>query len=364
MSRILPKAPSPRPVAWAKAILAISALLLLLSTSVFAAHVLIETPWESRGSASQQRYQYVEDGRDWLAYADLGSFAGDHVSGTWTTNKGLDRMFLTRMGDVDRLLAGGTPTQIIQEWRPGGRDWQQLSVASNHGYIEFEMPASVCPPPTGACTQESRPVVVWLRGDDWVGTPRRSLTLAYYDYQEGDAVGWQGPVGFRHAVLSDELHGLTPWYVGAVVLSALACVVSASAWAWLARRAPRQDEPDAPPFQEVGASEMLRLVRLAELYVATISRYFLLSGAFIVLATGLVMYLALPPLLADAASHYRFTAWYGNAAEITFVSVPLLVAAVAALFWAAQLRDVRRELARWRRFRQGLDEQAAAILAA
>ena len=48
----------------------------------------------------------------------------------------------------------------------------------------------------------------------------------------------------------------------------------------------------------------------------------------------------------------------------TFILPPFFVAAVAFAFWATQLFEVRREMARWRRFSRGLDARAEAILGA
>lgn len=359
MSRLRSTLPRPRAVARAKWVMAVSAALLLVFASLFAAQVL----GEHRRPEIGRGYRYVESGQDWLAFAELHGFQ-DHVAGSWTSMAAPDRVLLTRLADVDRLLAGDDPQDVILEWRPGGQEWRQLPYTSlNRGEVEFDPPGPVCPPPTGGCRPETTVVIVWLRGDDWIGTPRHATTYEEYDYQGDTAVGWDGPVGFRYATMSQGLHDLTWWWVGLAGASALVSTGAGLAWLIASRRAPVEAPAFEAPFRDVGAAEMLRLARLAELYVVTISRYFLISGAFIVLATGLVMYLALPPILRAADLAFRFTEHHAPAASLTFVLAPLFAAAVAIVFWAAQLREARRELARWRRFSRGLDEQAAAILA-
>jgi hypothetical protein len=318
---------------------------MVVTASFFAAMVLSTEDHAARGRAP---YSYVEKRGDLFAYTPLP--ADNHVSAQWFSVAPVDRVLLVRSADADRILAGRPPVAIIQEWRfEGGATW---------GFLEFEVPTISCPPPPDTCVG-SDPVLVWMRGNAWVGTPERSFTHV----QEKDLFTAGKPLYFEHSRMHHSQYVVSKGVIGATLLLALVCMACVAAWGVLARRSPRPRTPSDAPFRSADASDMLRLVRLAELYVTTISRYFLLSGLAIVLATGLVMYLAFPPLLAGHEKHFGLMTSLRAGAFLTLIWTPGFVAAVAALFWATQLREVRQELARWRRFREGLDQQAAAMLA-
>ena len=361
MHPTLLEGPSGRGVRRAKALLIVSTLLLLLTASSFASVLLT---YDSARGPRFLPFRYVEKDGDWMAYATVGGAAdaGDRFAVQWDALQmslvvptypaygNVERVFLTRGEDVDLLLAGQVPRTIFHEWEPA---------APFPSGVDFEHPGVPCAPPD-ACEGEAV-VIVWLHGDAWEGTSRRS----FKGVNEGDNVARaMAPLAVRYGHLNHDIYAISVGCVVVAILSALTAVGSAGAWWLLARRAPSVAGTAGEPLQSADPSEMLRVARLAELYVVTITRYFVLSGAFILFAMGLVMALALPPLLETIWRMFLYFGFLRAGSFYTFVGTPPFVAAVAGLFWVIQLREARRELARWRRFRQGLDEQAAAILAA
>ena len=259
MTRLRPAARSSPTVARARIVLAVSAVLTLVPAGLLGAVLLQEPPWKP---LVPPEVHHVAKGDGYLAYAELQG-AGRHVSGWWTADGGVDRVMMVLWGDVDRLLAGEQPAEILQEWRFGGKEWESPfgPDGSDRGVFELRLPTC----PTGFCTAETGPVLVWLKGDDWIGTPRGDLVASPIDYQGNDAMGGSGPVLFRQSILVDDAIRFLPWLAGAAALLGLVGLGAACVWLVAALRAPRGDSPPEPPFQDVGAAEMLRLVRLAEL---------------------------------------------------------------------------------------------------
>jgi hypothetical protein len=305
----------------------------------------------------------IERDEDYFAHQAV--FAPrQHVAGAWSTlSQGPpDRIVLVRGGEIDRMLQGLPPTEVLQEWLPGTDEWPiYAGQPDESGLIQFDMPAIDCSEPRGGCHSDSIPHVVWLRGRAWVGAEEKELRGTRVEYEDfGRSTSAGGVVHFPATTTRPSAHAATPWLIGAVFVGAGVAIASISAWAILARRAPATARPAPTP---PGAEAMLHFLQVAELYVATIARYFIVSAAVIVVLGIAGMYLMLPGLLAQAEATLSYTA-YKDVAVFTFaLAIPFLVA-VAFAFWFAQYSRVRRELRRWREQTARFEAETARILQA
>lgn len=302
-------------------------------------------------------YRAIERDGDFVAWAPVFGGREETAHVRWSSNATPDRVLLLRQGDVEAVLAG-QDVAPLQEFAATGVFDRGM------GRLSFRVPSPDCPPPTGGCIDASMPVLVWLKGDAWRGAAVADARHHQVQNQGGGAIGWEGPVGYGVSIVNARVGVMGPVWMGvgtaAAVLATLCALTFLVAQVRLLRRAPRRDRLPLPAG--AGTEEMLRVVRLSGLYVETIQRYFLVSAAFIGLATLAVVGLGYPPLLEAAKRQFQFgdamwTAFY-------FLAVPLWTAGIALVFWAAAYLRVRRELREWREAARGFEEDAARILGA
>jgi hypothetical protein len=301
--------------------------------------------------------QSTQQGDGYFVAVEAFGFPGRHVSGHWSTHAGTpDRVLLLSGQDAVRVLAGGEPERVLGEWRPSTAHGELA-----FGEVAFRLPEFRCSGPNGGCNDGDLPTLVWLRGDDWKGTPWRALEGHTMEPQGDSGVGGSGPLLFRGRVGSAFVVAAVPLLCWAAVVAAGSAVVAAAVWGAQARR--RRAPPAPPDAHATGTEQMLRLLHLSELYVATIARYFLVSAAVIVALAALAMYLALPPALEAAEA--AMLDLPGEPLAVTSLALALAIpfaTGVAFVFWAAQYRRVRAEVRRWRAISERMAASEARVL--
>lgn len=308
---------------------------------------------------SSSDVRYVEKDGDYVAWVQ--AFAPRHVVGaSFSTNGTLDRLMLLREGDIGQFLAG-EPILPIEEFGVP---------AIPMGRIAYEPPPSDCPPPTGACRQESAPVLVFVRGTAWRGLDKEgdgrvSQTTQTITLQETISGGTTGPVAFAYAATPLSTARAGEW-TQPLGLSAMGVGLAAATW-WViaairSARAQAAVGIAAPPGTTT--EDMLRLARLVGLYVESIGRSFLVSALAIISAVILLLALALPALMRVAWEAYAYRPDVYAWTFAFFTCVVVYLGLVVAAHWAVSYVRVRRELHHWRALADRVDAEAARIIGA
>ena len=358
MLRSLAPPGPPRNARRARAALLACAVVVVLSVLAAAVPVLTSDP----AAPESFLLHYVERDGDYVAWGDASHVAWRHVAVSWMANGSVERVLLLRQGDVARLVAGEDVEPIATF------DAGFVGARLSTGEMDYDGVAADCPPPTGGCIDASIPVLVWVEGSAWRGmdVAKPQWSTSTQEFRGGGAGfggGW-GPVSYARVETSRSMHAAAraaEW----TALAAGLLGAGAAAW-WLVEeaRSPRGPAPrmGAPP----GATteEMLRLVRLASLYVEGIGRSFLVSALAIVAATVAVLWLGLPPVLSAARVQFAYLDGGFERALALFALGPAFVGFVALVAWGVSYARVRRELREWRDLSARFDAQAADVLGA
>lgn len=335
---------------------------LLGATAVVIALSIVYAGGLFAGSAPAERhhlYRGIEVNGDYFAYASVfGGFDGDVMAVRYMATRPThppDHVAIYRHGDLAALLRGAD-VAATHEPTPVSRSGGHL--------VTFPPIPADCPPPTGGCTQESVPIIVWTKGSAWKGTGESSLIS--YEVVETRTYGsngfhGDGPILYGFERESEFLVHGSRWVVIASALAGLVAIGAAAAWIVAERRALRS--PHAAlrlPAPGHGTDSLLATLHLTSLYVDTIRRYFVVSAFVILFLAGATMYVALPPVLARA---YGNLVWFGyQPTEVLFVLLVPFVAAVAFVHWGIAYARVRRELARWSDLSRRFEAETARIL--
>lgn len=275
-----------------------------------------------------------------------------------------ERILVTRASDVPRLLAGEAPRHVALSW-PGDAGWVDPGPFGG-GNFAFEPPVADCPPPTGGCIPESRPVLVFLRGSGWVGTAPGALTRAAIDYQDDTGYGGDAPVTVRMVWSVGGATQAAPTLLavswGAAAVGALAAIY----WLFAGLRAAPAPHAAARPVGPASAAteDMLRLVRLGEIYVAGIRRNLAFSGVGILVAAVVLGVVALPLLYDTIDAFFRFQETLLMLATITYAFAIPALAVFALAYWLDAYVRTRRHLRAWSALSRELQDETDALLAA
>ncbi|HEX2021261.1 MAG TPA: hypothetical protein VHH36_00995 [Candidatus Thermoplasmatota archaeon] len=355
LKMLAPSTPGRRAVLARRVVIA-SALAVALCTA-WMATLLINDPATAHPTVQMRS---VERDGDYVAWTTVFAGADAHASAYYAADGRPDRVLLLRQGQVPALLAGEdvSPLRIFPP--------PETVFAQSTGFLDFPVPRSDCPPPTGGCLEGSVPVLAWVKGDAWRGSRVEDARLETLEREHGASS--EGPVGV--IVVHSRAHILTfSWTLPLAAALATAVGLAATAvWVHAERRHARS-RPDlgglgfAPP-DGVGAEERLRLVRLTALYVESVGRSFVVSGFAILGATALVLHLGLPLSLDVSAGHFHYVPDAGERVDTLLIGGPLTVCAFALAVWGVAYARVRREIGRWRELSDRFERDAARMLGA
>jgi hypothetical protein len=292
---------------------------------------------------------HISVGEDYIVYMSVLS-RHDTYLGSWTAmDTAPDLVLLTRSDDIDRLLAGAAPQSIIQEWPAAAR-----------GHFIFDPPTTDCSGPNGGCLQPS-PVLVWMRGDAWVG-----LNQSAFEHHEvvpyqggGRSSEWFAPIFISGGTVHTSTLAFIPWWYGALALSAAAGALGGALWIVEARRRRSETTPSFP-LPEGGTEQMLGMARLIDLHVQGIERSLRTSGVLILAVGALAMYVTTNPFL-DAAYGHAIGYAYPRAPDLLIAAIPYALI-MSGIFWFARWSEVRHELRHWRQLLNRLEAEGRRIL--
>lgn len=313
----------------------------LLSTLVVAGALLTDQEERFPNFVS-----YLEIDDDYLAYATIFAASDTHVI-YWNSedDQKPDRVLLTRGEDIDRLLAGEAPESIIQEFR-----------ATEHGEVVFQPPTTLCDLPQGGC-RESFPIILFLRGDAWVGHDRSEIHHDEIEPYLGDgvAVPWPAPIDFGGGSVHTSTLRMIPLWYATWAIGAIASVVGA----YLMFRA-TTTQREREPLPRAPTAEMLGLVRVIDLHARSVERSLWTSALLIPAIGALAIYVTFDAWVSAATGHW-IEVPYPASLWLLILAIPFTTL-VAGVFLVAHWREVRAELSTWRELRARLEAESRAIL--
>lgn len=287
----------------------------------------------------------IAEGDGYVAWAQPAIERDDVIHATWTTlphHAVPDSILVIQAYELPRLLRGEPLEGRVVDLR-GGLD--RAGTASNwNGRITVPMVERTAAgkefPWTCEGCADPRPVLVWSRGDAWVGAAPRDGTME------------AAPIALSGVITEHNFDDLVP-ALGTGTLVACALALAALSWWGLEARGRA-----ALPRREPTTEEMLHLVDRADAYLATLSGLMLAAGGALALAVALLGYVTVPALARAARAHFAdpFDAYAAIGGMATFAVLATLG------LWAVAYSSLRRERRRWSGVSRDFEDAAQGIL--
>lgn len=334
------------------AVVAIAAL--ILTVGWYGLVLLVQ---DGRADGPGTDVRVVERGGDYAAWVRTAGSERQHHAVSYSGEGPIDRIVLVRQSQLDALLAGGT-VDVLLEVEP------RTVGPRSFGTLDFQSVPSQCPPPTGGCTEESAPILVFLKGSGWRGTTSAAARTYAVQYQDDTAYGYDGPFGARVVTTSHSIHSTATWALPITYITAAIAAIATVGLAVLELRRRPTETPFLRVPSEMPTDAMLHLVRAGQLYIDGVRRSFLLAVWTIPAVTTVLLFVALPTMQAIVEEQLRFIPRLGAPTFIAFTFVVPFLALLAALFTGIAYWRTRRELRRWRELSAAFEDDARRILGA
>lgn len=343
-----------RPADVARAVSVVAIAVLILTVSWYGLVLLVQ---DARVDGTESTVTVLEREDDYVAWIRLTGPAWQHHAVSYSGEGPIDRILIVRQAQLDAFLSGGA-VEVLAEFEPRSIGGHTL------GTLDLQGIPSHCPPPSGGCTEESTPLLVFLKGDSWQGATSAEARSYAVQYQQDTAFGYDGPFGARVATTSESIYSTAAWALPLAAVAALSAVLGAVTWAVLEIRRPHADAPPLRVPPEVPTDVMLHLVRAGQLYIDGVRRSFLLAFWMIPAVTIVLLFVGLPTMQAVIAQQFRFVPRVGAPTFIAFTFVVPFLAMLAGLFLGVAYVRTRQEIRRWRELSAAFEEDARHILGA